>query len=660
MSVAQLEAELRRHNHLYWDLNQPELEDTDYDLLVQRLRQLAPESPVLDELGPTEVGRIGASVRHGSPMLSLDKCYTDEELEAWADKFAGDVLVTPKMDGIACSLRYNAQGRLARAATRGSGVEGDDITANVRTIGDVPWRIAHSDIEVRGEIYMQLSVFAALADKFANPRNLAAGAIKHKDPQRCKQYELSFAAFDLLGDDTMDTEHQKLDQLVELGFAPVGYRVQARQDLPAGYRHFVAVRERLDFEIDGVVYKANRLDEQQRLGATAHHPRYAMAYKFQGDQATSTLDGVSWSVARSGVITPVAQISPVVLSGATVSRASLHNAGFLEKLGLLGRYPGAQVAVTRRGGVIPKVEAVVRHVEQPPDGVAPITFPATCPSCDADVRRERDFLFCVNPGQCRDAVIAALEHFCKVVDIQGFGAKLLTQAHDKGLLRGGPVALYRLQAADLLGLERVGQKLADKLVADVAAHQRLELSTFLRALGIDELGRHVAGILQQRYGTLARVRQVTAEELAEIHTIGEVIAAKVVAGLLQQAEQIDLLLEYITLEVAAEAAAGGPLTGQSFVFTGKLLQLERKAAQQRVKALGGDAPSGVTRALTYLVLGDGAEARKSSKQVKAEKYIADGAALRVISEGDFLQLVERSAGDADEAPAPRQGTLFEE
>ncbi len=637
MTVQQLEDELRRHNHLYWDLNQPEISDVDYDRLVRRLQAIAPDSPVLQQMGPSAEGRLGESVTHASPMLSLDKCYNDEDLLSWAAKFEGDVVVTPKMDGIAASLRYDAAGRLSVAATRGSGIEGDDITVNVRTIKGVPHEVDTGGVEVRGEIYMRLSVFSHLSDKYANPRNLAAGAIKQKDSARCRDYNLSFAAYDLLGDDSFDTEKGKLDRLVAMGYEPVEYKLFGRDDMAEGYQHFTRVRDELDFEIDGVVFKANRLDEQQRLGSTAHHPRYGMAYKFQGDQAVTALEQVEWSVARSGAITPVAHIEPVFLSGATVSRASLHNAGFLEKLDLLDRFTGAKVIVTRRGGVIPKVESVTEHAAE---GDEKITFPDTCPSCGGGVRRDRDFLYCENPDQCRRATIGALEHFCKVVDIQGFGEKLLTNAHDAGLLES-LVDLYTLSAEDLLGLERVGQILADKLVADVAAHRRMELQTFLRALGIDELGKHVSAILQDRFGTLERVRQVTVEELAAIHTIGEIIARKVVDGLAEKAELLYELVDQFSIEeprMPDPALEAGPLEGQSFVFTGKMLHMDRKAAQKRVKALGGTAPGGVTKALTYLVIGDGAGDRMSSKQKKAEKYVADGAEIQIISESDFLKM----------------------
>lgn len=628
-SVEELEAEIRRHNNLYWDAAAPEISDYDYDRLVEALRARSPDSPVLEEMGPDLASRYGAEVTHQTPMLSLDKCYDDETLESWAAKFDGDVVVTPKMDGIAASLRYDVRGNLTLAATRGSGLAGDDITANVRTITDVPKNVPDPEIEVRGEIYLKLSVFAGFGDQFSNPRNLAAGAIKSKDPERCRRYDLSFAAYDVLGQ-RLQSEKDKFDYLVSIGFPPVEYRLVAKEALRGGYEHFAAARDSLDFEIDGVVFKTNSRAEQERLGSTAHHPRFAIAYKFQGDSGTTTLEAVEWSVSRSGAITPVARIAPVQLSGASVSRASLHHAGFIDKLKLT---VGAEVVVTRRGGVIPNVE----FVKTPGDGE--VLTPERCPSCEGEVVQRGDFLYCARPEACRDARIGQLAYFCKVVDIQGFGEKLLAEGYEKGFLRS-PVDLYRLDRQRLLSLERVGEKLATKLLGQVEAHRRLPLATFLRALGIDELGKHVSKILEERYQTLERVRAVSREELAAIHTIGEVIADKVVAGLATSSQQIDGLLRFVELEEVTEhgeKAAAGPLAGVSVVFTGKLLAMDRKAAQKLVREAGGETPSSVTKTLRVLVVGDGKEGAKSSKELKGEKLVQQGADLEIITESEFLQ-----------------------
>lgn len=655
LSVAELESAVRQHNHLYWDLAAPVISDYDFDRLVQELARRAPDAAVLQALGPSAAGRHGAEVQHQSPMLSLDKCYDDATLEAWAAKFEGEVLATPKLDGIAASLRYDARGSLVLAATRGSGAVGDDITANVRTIAAIPQRLerAHA-VEVRGELYLRKSVFAAFDEQFANPRNLAAGAIKSKDPERCRAYGLSFAPYDLLGDGQA-TEQEKLAALAALGFELVEHLLVPRDGLRAAYAHFAALRERLDYEIDGVVFKADRIAEQRRLGLTAHHPRFAIAYKFQGDSRTTVLEAVHWSVARSGVITPVAQVQPVELSGAVVSRASLHHAGFIAKLGLS---LGAEVLVTRRGGVIPKVECVVRP------GDREVRLPECCPSCGGAVLQRGDFLCCAAPAQCRDAVLGALAHYCAVVDLLGFGDKLLGDAFDKGLLRG-PADLYRLTRADLLRLERVGEKLADRLLRQLAARRRLPLEVLLRALGIEELGQHVARLLAQHFTSFERVRRVTVAELAALHSVGPVIAAKVVRGLEEAAPLIEALLAEVVLEAGARGgppgapedadAAGdrrGPLSGKSFVFTGKLQTLERKAAQRDLAACGATTPAGVSQELDYLVVGAGdAAAPPSSKLLKAQRLQAEGARLQIISEQEFLALLAE-AGSARRPAAP--------
>jgi DNA ligase (NAD+) len=643
LSIEELEARIRHHNHLYWDLAQPEISDYDFDRLVSRLKALQPASAVLSEMGPTPGGRAGTEVVHAAPMLSLDKCYADEDLNDWAAKLEGEVMVMPKMDGIAASLRYDAKGRLVLAATRGSGLQGDDITVNARTIRDIPSTVPEGEIEVRGEIYMRLSVFADFAADFSNPRNLTAGAIKHKDPARCRAYSLSFGAYDLLGT-SLPTEEEKMKRLRAMGFAPVTHELTKRDQLREAYERFATRRSSLDFEIDGVVFKANRVDEQERLGSTAHHPRYAMAYKFQGDSGTTVLRRVEWSVARSGAITPVAHVEPVTLSGAEVRRASLHNAGFVEKLGLLHQPPGAKLVLTRRGGVIPKVEFVAQPAPaETAKNAETIELPIRCPSCGGPVRQEKDFLYCAKPETCRGAIISAIAHYCAALDILGFGDKLLAQAYDQAVLRS-PVDLYLLTEEKLLGLERVGKKLAQKLIKEVNSRRGVPLATFLRALGIDELGRHVSEILEEKYGTLDRVRGATAEELSAIHTIGDEIATRVVSGLKAKAALIDALEKHVSIPSPAApekaaAAKSGALSGQSFVFTGTLLGLDRRTAQKRVQALGGETPDGVTRTLTFLVVGDGAEERKSSKQVKAQKYIAEGAPLKIISESEFLKLI---------------------
>jgi DNA ligase (NAD+) len=631
LTAAELEEAIRHHNHLYWDKATPQISDAEYDQLVLRLKALAPGSPVLLEMGPRE-RTLGAEVLHSEPMLSLDKCYEGDELAEWAAHFEGRVVAMPKFDGIACALRYDAQGRLEVAETRGDGLVGDDITPNALGIEDIPAKIpADGPLEVRGEIYMRLGVFAKFkAEGMANPRNLTAGAVKLKDRAKSAAYKLSFVGYDLLGGHDA-TQEDELRRIEALGFPRIDRFLLPKDALMDGVERFTALRPKLDYEIDGVVFKVDDIKEQRRLGQTAHHPRFAIAYKFQGDSGTSTLREVVWSVARTGAITPVAVVEPVTLSGVTVTRASLHNAGFIAKLGLTSN---AKVTLVRRGGVIPNLE----HVIAPGD--VEVAIPSVCPSCGSPTAREKDFLFCTTPRTCKGAIVGQLAHFASTIDAKGFGDVILEQAYDAGLLRT-PADFYALTWEALEKLERCGEKLARKLVAEVQAKKTLDLATFLRALGVAELGKNVSSILASRYRTLDGVLAATEEELAATHGIGETIAHSVVSGLAEERERIEALLGHVTVTYAPGdlAATLGPLSGQSFVFTGKMVAFARSEGEKRVRALGGAVLSGVTAGLTFLVVGADKTGPKSTKEKAADKLIAKGATIRVIQEEELLGML---------------------
>lgn len=650
----ELEALIRRANREYWDQHDATLPDTLYDQLVERLRRLRPDAAVLQEMGPSRAeepaldpdealhmspeARFGAAVRHQRPMLSLEKCYNEPDLLSWSGKFEGEIVVMPKMDGVACSLRYDKKGKLALAATRGSGTEGEDITMNALAIPAIPRALAtgKQELEIRGELYMKLSDFAKYKGEFANPRNLTAGSIKNKDRGKSRTAHLSFFPYDVLGPDFKD-EREKFALLKQLGFSEIDHEFVDRAQLQAAYDRFAKLRPSLDYEIDGVVYRASSIREQQRLGLTGHHPRYAIAYKFQGDSGVTDLLDVFWSVSRTGVVTPVALLDPVELSGAKIGRASLHNLNIFETLGLTH---GCRVEVTRRGGVIPNVERVV---EAGP-AKKPFELPTRCPACGGEVerrkKREGEFLFCARPKQCVQARLGELEHFAKVVDLQGFGPKVIAAAVDAGLL-SSPSDYYRLTADDLQELERLGEKSAQNLVDQVDAHRELPLAAFLQALGVEHLGRQNATLLASEFETLARIRGLTRDDLMAIKGIKDAIADALVEGLAARGELIDALLQHVKVlkgEPAPAPAADGALAGKSFVFTGTLEAFTREEAQARVQALGGETPSGVNKALSYLVVGAGRGA-KSSKQKKAEELIAGGAALTILSEDEFEKLV---------------------
>lgn len=646
-----LERLVVHHNELYWQKAAPEIDDPTYDKLVEALRAARPGSPVLGDLGEA-VTRAFGDVKHERPMLSLDKCYDDDTLLKWAAAVKGDFLMTPKIDGLACSIRYDKSGRMKVAATRGDGRVGDDITRNARGVKDIPQVLPLASagldgnaVEVRGEVYMRLSRFNAhYKGSKANPRNLAAGAIKTKDPKESAAYGLSFFAYDLLGTGAK-SESEKVQKLEALGFPVLPHeRFSDAKKLPDGFRAFVTdvVKDgaRLDVETDGVVVKADSVAEQERLGFTAHHPRYAIAYKFQGESAITTVKEVQWSVARTGSVNPVAFIEPIFVSGVTVTRVSLHNAGYAKKLGV---GPGAKVEVVRRGGVIPHVERVLSKPERE------IEFPTHWPVRDGSTRvvRDGDFLFLEEPERSLEVVVDRVRHFAAVIDAKGFGEKILVQLFEEGLVRT-PADLYRLDVKKLAALARMGEKSAKNLVDTINARRELTLPVFLEALGIERIGTTVADKLASHFHTLDNVLHATREELSHIEGIGDEIAEAVVVGLKESRHVIHELTREVTLvEPERPADTGSPFFGKSVVFTGGMATMDRKTAQKRVQALGGKTPSSVTADLDYLVVGDEGsallgEGEKSTKHKTAEKLVAKGAKVQIISETDFLKMLSTS------------------
>ncbi|MBI2067330.1 MAG: NAD-dependent DNA ligase LigA [Deltaproteobacteria bacterium] len=603
-SVEELEEKIRHHNRLYFEKNAPVISDPDFDSLVRKLKKIRPGSPVLSEI-PADFSvqeKEFKKVTHLSPMLSLDKGYSEQEVLEWAGKFDGDLIASPKIDGCATELRYNEKGELFLAATRGDGMVGEEITPNARMILDIPQKISpfRGGLEIRGEIYMRLSVFEKYKKEFANPRNLAAGAIKQKNPRKTSQYSLSFFGYDVLGT-PFETEAEKIRLLKLFRFPTVEMRGVVKTKIQEMFDYFLSKRATLDYETDGVVFKVNRIDEQKRLGFTAHHPRFAIAYKFQGDSGITTLEEVEWSVARSGTITPVGVVRPVELSGAMVSRVSLHNYGLMKALGLRR---GSKVLMTRRGGVIPKLESVVEAGRG-----GPFMPPKRCPSCSLATEVRDDFLYCTNPKGCRKTKMEELEHFIKVIECDGFGEKLIVQLYDNGFVKD-PSDFFHLKKEDLLELERMGDVLATKLIGNIQARRELPLDLFLRSLGIRELAKHTSKILVREFKTLDCILAVTEEELSAIHTIGPVIAREVVEGLKLRKGLLERLLKYVNVRAPLAAPkegvqSAGSLQNKKFLFTGSLLSMERPKAEKLVERLGGEIASGVTKDLDYLVVGDG-------------------------------------------------------
>ena len=656
LSVDELEDAVRYHNRKYWIDDDPEISDPDFDRLVETLRTLAPDSAVLDEIGPAGadidiMDDETEKVAHDPPMLSLDKCYEEETLLKWYDKFEGLALVTPKIDGVAASLRYDANGDLSIAATRGSGDVGEVMTEQAKRIANIPHSIDlppeadDSGIEVRGEAVMPIAVFQKdFQHDYANPRNLTAGALKRDDPQETARYQISFFGFELLGIE-LATEREKLEMMDSLGFDIPDHQLVPRDEGQKVYDSISEQRPSLAYETDGVVFKVNRTDEQSRMGHTAHHPRYALAYKFRGDAGESVLREVQWSVSRTGAINPVGIVDPVELSGAMVSRVSLHNLAIMEHLGgEQGLTLGARVKMRRRGGVIPNLEEVLEH------GHTLVVPPESCPGCGAATRRESDVLVADHGSDCRSAQIQKLRHFVTELDIKGFGPKLLQQLYDRELVTEPP-DFFALSVEDMLPLERVGEKTASKQIRRIERSKSSDVRPFLRALGIDELSHHVAKLLVANFDSLDAIRNASAEDLCDIHTIGEVIAQKVTDGLDAHSHLIDQLLDAMDLEYPdtddddSPQIQGSPLADKKVLFTGRMEDMTRSEAKDAVKRRGGQCPSSVIKSLDYLVMGDADmekfdEGWRTNKLKKAERYNAEGSTIEIIGETAFQGLLE--------------------
>lgn len=636
MTVDELAAAVRYHNHRYFALNDPLISDYAFDALTRRLKALAPEHPALLELTAGD----GERLFHDTPMLSLDKAYSAAEVEKWAASFEGDLIEAPKIDGVAASLKYDASGRLVSAVTRGDGTRGEVFTANARYIDAIPKQLATAELEnlkgpleVRGEVFLPLPIFRERFEQvFSNPRNTCAGAIKQKEPHKTADYALSFYLYSVKGRD-FDTLSEALDFAARLGFPVVPWTKRGRDAIETGYQSWLAKRPDLDVELDGVVYTADRFDEQRRLGETSHHPRWAIAYKFQGESGTSTIVDIEWSVSRSGAITPVAIIEPVTLSGASVTRCSLHNLAILRAL---GANIGAKVIAMRRGGVIPHIESVITP------GPVPVSLPDTCPISGHPTVVEGDFLMCSEPHHCPAARLGTLEYWLKMVEIDGFGPKILAKVVEQGWVTE-PADFYRLTTEQLEGLERLGRKSAQNLIDNIQARRTIPLAVLLASLGVSSLGSVAAKKLAEHFGSLGRVMAAAEEDIAGIHGLGTLTAKDIRAGLDHRKDLIDHLAAVVTIEDHVGRAAliektdGDPVAGHSFVFTGKLAKMKREEAQAMVRSRGGLTPNDVSKKLDYLVVAD--DGKVSSKQKKADKLIAEGAPLKVLSEDAFLALM---------------------
>ena len=654
--IEQLVRELNEHSYRYYVLGAPSVSDEEFDRLMGELEELESAHP---ELVPPDspTRRVGSdlsgtfpAVRHDVPMLSLDNTYSEADLVEFDARLRRELpgedlvyLAELKVDGVALSLTYE-NGLLVRGVTRGDGLQGEEITPNVRTIRSIPLRLREpvERCEVRGEVYLTRENFEAINREreqreeplFANPRNTAAGSLKMQDPGLVADRNLSFFAHGLMTPQRQHDRHsESLDRLERLGFPvnPERLRCRSTEDIVAYWRVWDQERESLPYEIDGIVVKLDALAQQARVGATAKSPRWAFAFKFSAERVRTRLLKIALQVGRTGVVTPVAELEPVLLAGSTVSRATLHNAEELERKDIR---EGDTVVLEKGGDVIPKVVSVVES-ERPADA-GPFAFPKTCPVCDANLVKDESevAIRCVNSG-CAAQLKGRIRHFASrtAMDIEGLGHALVDQLVEKELIRDAG-DLYSLDVEKVAELERMAETSARNLINALERSKSRPFHSVLFALGIRHVGATVARTLADHFGSIDRLREASAEEIEAIHEIGGAIAESVNAFLKDEnnAAVIDKLKKAgLTLEGEKQSDAGpGPLDGKTVVVTGSLSRWGRQQAQDAVRSAGGKPTSSVSKKTDLVVAGENA----GSKLEKAREL-----EIEILDEDGFARLI---------------------
>lgn len=657
-----LRREIRHNEYLYYVLDAPEITDAEYDRMMVRLRELEaryPDSIPADSPTQRVGGRASSQfteVRHLEPLLSLGNVFSAEELRAFDERVrsglpAGskvEYVMEPKIDGLACSLIYE-NGKLVRAATRGDGVVGENVTANVRTIRSIPLTLKVPDgetvpelLDVRGEVYMPRQAFMRLNEQraergeseFANPRNAAAGSLRQLDPQVTASRSLSFFAYYLVGEGAQPKHSESLALLAHYGFkVSENYKVVENIDEAIKYiGDFNELRQGLSYDTDGAVIKVNDVYQQRILGATGKDPRWATAYKYPPEQAETTLEDIDWRVGRTGVLTPTAVLTPVKLSGSVISRATLHNEDFIRAKDIR---IGDRVVINKAGEIIPEVLRVV--VEKRTGDEKEVEIPSVCPECGWRVERqgEEAAIRCANP-HCPALGREGLIHFVSrdAMNIDGCGPSVINALLDAGLVRDA-ADLYSLRKDDLLKLERMGEKSADNLLAALAESKKNELDKLLFALGIRHVGAKVARILATEFGSMEKLQQAQPEELAQIRDIGDKIAESVVTWLNVPAN-IDLVERLaaagLTMTFTPPASQeDNPFFGKTLVFTGTMPTLGRAEAKTMAQDVGAKVSGSVSKKTDYVIAG----AEAGSKLEKAQQL-----GVTVIDEAEFLRLLK--------------------
>jgi DNA ligase (NAD+) len=659
--IAQLHKEINRHNYLYYVEDKPEITDAEYDLLLRELQQLEQEFPQLTTSdSPTQ--RVGAAplekfsqVTHRQPMLSLENAFNDEEMRDFDERIkrylglplaqAIDYVCEPKMDGLAVELIYE-QGALTFGSTRGDGYVGEDVTQNLKTVKAIPLRLHTAEppalVEVRGEVYLGLAPFQKLNQEreeaglppFANPRNAAAGSLRQLDPRITSRRPLSIFCYapGVVEGFQFTSQSQMLATLPQWGLPvnPLIRKVSGIDGVLAYYREIGEQRESLPYEIDGVVVKVDSFELQRDLGEKTRSPRWAIAWKFPPRQAVTVVEQIVPQVGRTGVITPVAHLKPVEVSGVIVARATLHNWEEMEKKDIR---QGDTVVVERAGDVIPAVVKVI--TEKRPEGAELLPVPQSCPECGSEIVKipGEVAVRCLGltcPAQIRETII----HFASrhAMDIEGMGDKYIEQ-----LLRLKLVTtvadLYYLKKEHFMQFERMGDKLAENLLNAIEGSKHRELSRFIYALGIRHVGEHTAKLLASAFGTMEHLENATEEELLSIREVGPQVAQSIHTFFQSQTnrEVIRRMFEAGVSPAVEEKRIGGRFTGKTFVFTGALFRFTRDDAKRMVENEGGHAAGSVSKKTDFVVAG----AEAGSKLDKARQL-----GVTVLTEDEFLLMLE--------------------
>jgi DNA ligase (NAD+) len=653
--VEELRKQIRHHDWKYYAENDPEISDSEYDLLYAELVALEKTNPELVTLNsPTQ--RVGApplegfeEVTHSLPMLSIENAYTSEEVVDRLEKMRSalgaesvDFVVELKLDGVGIELTY-LDGLFVRGSTRGDGHVGEDVTANVRTIRTVPLTIpVKGPLEVRGEVVMRKSVFERVnrsraeagEELFANPRNASAGTLRQLDSRITASRKLDFFAYQVIGCEDLDDQSNVLTWLHALGFQVESSWLVRRNPRAVieYYNSYVKMRGSLDYEVDGVVVKVDSLAQQEALGATSSHPKWMVAFKFPASQATTKILDVTFQVGRTGTVVPVAELASIELAGAVITRSTLHN---FDEVARLGVKVGDTVLISRAGDVIPRVIKVVE--EKRTGDEVEILLPVRCPACGGEIERLEGevAIRCINPN-CSSRVVGHLRHFVEreSMDVDGLGGETLKKMVDAGLVQD-PADLYFLTKEDLEGLPGVKGKTIENILSAIEKSKGRGLAAILHTLGIPKVGEHLSGILVEYYPTIDSLMAATEEELEEIDAIGPIISHSIVA-FFQQEKNRELIEKFrkagvrLTADQPDRSGESSTLEGKVFVLTGAL-SIKRSEMKERIKSCGGTVSDSVSGGTDFLVVGE----KPGSKLDRAKEL-----EITILTEDDVNRMIQ--------------------